>query len=238
MKRPEELSKKQQKFIGIAAVVIFMLMMVLLAWLIGAPMLRFAGDAELIRSWVERSGALGRLAYMGLVIVQIIVALIPGEALEIAGGYAFGAVEGTILCLISASIGSVLVFSLVRHFGIRLAEVFFPAEKLRSLNFLRSSRKREILFFIIFMIPGTPKDLLCYYAGLTDMRFSAWLIICSVGRLPSIVSSTIGGDALGTEKYLFAVIVFAVTLLISGGGLFIYNRICARRGEKERKTDG
>ncbi len=237
MKKPEQLSRKQQKIIGIAAIVVFVLMMALMTWLVGVPLLRFAGDPELIRSWVDRSGIGGRLAYMGMVIIQIIVALIPGEALEIAGGYAFGAVEGTVLCLAAATVGSVLVFGLVRRFGLRLVEVFFPEEKLRSLRFLRSSRRREILFLIIFMIPGTPKDLLCYFAGITDIKFPVWLLICSLGRLPSIVTSTIGGDALGTEKYIMAIIVFAVTLAVSGLGLFIYNRLCARQDEARKVNE-
>ncbi len=225
MKKKTELNKKQQKLIGGAAVAVFIIMMALMTWLIGGPVLRFAGEPEDFRSWVDKSGAFAPLAYMGMVIVQIIVALIPGEALEIAGGYAFGAVEGTLLCLAAATIGSLIVFGLVRKFGVKLFEVFFSLEKLRSLRFLRASRKRDILFLIIFMIPGTPKDLLCYFAGLTDIKFPVWLLICSLGRLPSIITSTIGGNALGTEKYLFALIVFALTLLISGAGIIIYKRL-------------
>ena len=82
------------------------------------------------------------------------------------------------------------------------------------------------------MIPRTPKDLLCYFAGLTDMKFPVFLLICSLGRLPSLVTSTIGGDALGTQSYLFAAIVFAVTLLISGAGLLCYRWICKRHNRE------
>ncbi len=234
MKKKDELTKKQQKTIGAAAIAVFVLMMLLMAWLIGVPVLRFAGEPEHFREWVESSGVLGAIAYMGMVIVQIIVAIIPGEALEIAGGYAFGALEGTVLCLVAATLGSLLVFALVRRFGVRLVEVFFSLEKLRSLRFLQSSRRRDMLFLIVFMIPGTPKDLLCYFAGLTDIKLPAWLLICSLGRLPSIITSTVGGDALGTEKYIFAIMVFAGTLLISGAGLLIYNRICVR---EDREAD-
>ncbi len=191
---------KNQKLAAALAIAIFVLVMAFLTWLIGGPVLRFAGEPEKFRIWVERTGAAAPLAYMGMVIAQILVALIPGEPLEIAGGYAFGAVGGTALCLVAATIGSIMVFALVRKFGVKLFEVFFPIEKLRSLRFLRASKKRDLLFLIVFMIPGTPKDLLCYFAGLTDIRFGVWLIICSLGRLPSIVSSTLGGDALGTEN--------------------------------------
>ena len=83
------------------------------------------------------------------------------------------------------------------------------------------------------MLPGTPKDLLCYFAGLTDMPFSLWLMICSLGRLPSIVTSTIGGSALGSQNYTAAILVFAGTLLVSGLGLLAYDRICKRHAQKE-----
>jgi len=168
-----------------------------------------------------------------MVVVQILAAIIPGEPLEIAGGYAFGAIEGTILCLIGGMIGSLLVILLVRRFGIRLVHVFYPPEKLETIRFLKSSPKRTVLFLLIFMIPGTPKDLLCYFAGLTDMKLPVLMVICTLGRLPAIVSSSIGGNALGTERYIFAVIVFAVTFLISMTGLIIYNHICKKHNSLE-----
>ena len=152
-----------------------------------------------------------------MVFIQVVIAVIPGEPLEIVGGYAFGSIEGTLLCLMAATAGSIVVFLVVRRSGIRLAMLFFPKHQVVSLHFFQKLPKRDFLYLLIFMIPGTPKDLLCYFAGLTDMRFSVWLLICSLGRIPSIVTSTIGGDALGTKNYLYAGIVFGVTLFISGG---------------------
>ena len=233
MKAKRELTRKQQKIIGICSAALFLGMLILVCWAIGAPMLRFASSPEKFRQWVDGHGLGGMLAYMGMVAVQVLAALIPGEPLEIAGGYAFGAVKGTLLCLLAASLGSTAVICLVRRFGMRLVEVFFPREKLQSLRFLRFSPKRSLLFLLIFMLPGTPKDLLCYYAGLTDIKLPALLMICSLGRLPSSVASTVGGDALGTKSYLFAVVVFAVTFAVSAAGLVIYNTLC-RRQEKKR----
>lgn len=80
-------------------------------------------------------------------------------------------------------------------------------------------------------MPGTPKDLLCYFAGLTDIRWGIWLLLCSVGRLPSVLTSTVGGSALGSRSYLFAALVFGGTLLLSLVGLLIYRCVC-RRHEK------
>ena len=137
------------------------------------------------------------------------------------------------MSLLASTIGSMLVFRLVRRYGVRLVEVFFSEEKLRAVKFLKTSSKRDFLFLIIFMLPGTPKDLLCYFAGLTDMPAPLWLMICSLGRLPSIVTSTVSGSALGSQNYKLAIVVFAITLLISGVGLFIYDRICKKHAGKE-----
>ncbi len=244
MKKTDRLNRKQQKLLAAGAIVIWILLSALAIWLVGVPMLRFASRPEQFRDWIEGHGAWGRLTYMGMVITQVIVAFIPGEPLEIAGGYAFSALEGTALCLLASGIGSALVICLVRRCGIRLVEVFFPREKIRSLRFLRSSPKRTLLFLVIFMAPGTPKDLLCYFAGLTDIRMPVLLLICSLGRLPSIVTSTLGGDALGTRQYLFAAAVFAATLAVSVLGLAAYDRLCkkgraaARRRSGKKETEG
>lgn len=219
----KQLSKKQLGFAVIAAATI---VLALIIWRVGVPLVRFASEPEKFRLWVESSGVWSRFAYAGMMIFQIIIAFLPGEPFEIAAGYAFGAVEGTILCLAASTLGSMLVFLLVRRYGMRLVELFFSADKLKSIRFLKTTPRRGFIFFIIFMIPGTPKDLLCYFAGLTDMKLLTWLAICSLGRLPAIITSTVGGDALGTSDYRFAIIVFAVTLGISLIGIAVYKLIC------------
>lgn len=231
-----KLTVKQQKRIALLAVLGLILVIGFLCVLIGGPMIRFASDPELFRQWVERHGLLGKLTYMLMVILQVVLAIIPGEPLEIVGGYAFGAVEGTILCLLAGGLGSTIVFLAVRRFGLPLAEIFFSRDKLQSLRFLHSSPRRTVLFLLIFMIPGTPKDLLCYFAGLTNMRLPVLILICTLGRLPSVVTSTVGGNALGSEQYIFAVLVFAGTFLLSICGLAIYNQLCKRRGS-DRQTE-
>ena len=222
------LSKKQQKYVGIAAIAIAVIATALIIWLAGVPLVRFASEPEKFRQWVDNNGIWSRFAYIGMVILQVVIAVLPGEPFEIAAGYAFGAVEGSILCIAASTLGSITVFLLVRYFGVPLVEVFFSEEKLHRIKFLKTTPKRDFIFFIIFMIPGTPKDLLCYFAGLTDIRLSLWLLICSLGRLPSIVTSTVGGDALGTSNYWFAAAVFAITLVISLVGLLFYKKICNR----------
>ena len=226
------LTEKQKKMLSAAAIIIFILLFAALAWFVGRPMIRFARQPEQFRSWVDGHGALGCAAYAAMVFLQVVVAIIPGEPLEIAGGYAFGAWWGTALCLIGAVLGSAAVFALVRRWGRPLAEVVFPKEKLDKLQFLHSSPKRTALLWLIFTAPGTPKDLLCYFAGLTDMKWRTWLLIATVGRLPSIVTSTVGGGALGDRNYTAAAIAFGVALAAAGVGYLVYRTVCRRNGQK------
>lgn len=231
-------SQSRRRLISALALALFLLLSAAAFYFIGLPMLRFASDPEKFRALVDAHGIGGRLIYIGMVVLQITVALIPGEPLEIAAGYAFGTLEGTILCLVATGLGSSLVILLVRRFGTRLCEVFFTREKLSKLRFLQASPKRTAIFALIFMLPGTPKDLLCYYAGLTDIKLSTLLVICSVGRIPSVLTSTLGGDALGTKSYIFAAVVFGLTLLISAGGFWIYSRICSKHQQPASAEKG
>ena len=232
MKQHRAFTEKEKKLLSGGAVAIFVLLSAAAAWFIGRPMVRFAREPEAFRQWVAGHGVWGMAAYTGMVFLQVLVAIIPGEPLEIAGGYAFGAWWGTVLCLIGAVLGSVAVFALVRRWGRPLAEVFFPKEKLDKLQFLHSSPKRTALLWLIFTVPGTPKDLLCYFAGLTDMKWRTWLLIATVGRLPSIVTSTVGGGALGDRNYAAAAIAFGVALAAAGVGYLVYRAVCRRNEQK------
>lgn len=219
----------QKRFLAVMVVVIFLGISVLIFLKIGKPLVQFVSDTEELRHWVDHNWLWSRLAYIGIVILQIVVAIIPGEPFEIAAGYAFGAVEGTIICMLGSTIGGTLVFLLVRKFGVKLVEVFISIDKINSLKFLKDDKKRDILIFLLFFIPGTPKDTLCYFAGLTKMDLRTWILITSIAKFPSIITSTVCGNAIGKENYTFAVIVFSATFLVSAAGLGFYNYYTKKR---------
>ena len=238
MKRKfDELTPQAQKWIGAVAFILFLAFCTGVGFWIGPPMIRFVSDPEKFRAWVDASGVWGRIAFIGMVFFQVVIALVPGEPLELGAGYAFGALEGTLLCVIGITLGSLLILWLVRKFGVRFVEIFFPREKIDRLQFLKDEKKRNLLIFIVFFLPGTPKDLLTYFVGLTEIKFSHYLWIVSIARLPSIITSTWGGSALGDENYLMAIIVFAATLLLSVGGWLAYNRLSKKRRVKNEKRN-
>jgi len=233
----EKFTDKHKKAVSIIALIIFVLFCTAITIFIGKPLIQFASEPQKFRDWIDSFSFLGRLVFIGIIILQVVVALIPGEPFEIAAGYAFGSIEGTILCLIGIILGSLIIFLLVKKFGVKLVEAFFSLEKINSLKFLKDKTKRNTIYFIVMVIPGTPKDLLSYFAGLTDIKLSTWLLIVAVSRIPSVVTSTIGGDALGDKQYLFAAIAFAVTIIISAIGLLIYNKIQKNRLAKNKADD-
>lgn len=228
-------SLKKKRILSVLIILIFLGVSVALFWEVGKPLVQFVSDSDRLRAWVDDNWLWSRLAYIGLVILQIVIAIIPGEPFEIGAGYAFGAIEGTIICILGSAIGGTIVFLLVKKFGVKLVEVFISIDKINSLKFLKDSKKRDILIFLLFFIPGTPKDVLCYFAGLTKMDLKTWLIITTIAKIPSIVTSTIGGNAIGMENYQFAIIVFVVTFLISGAGLLFYNHYTKHKQEEQQE---
>lgn len=227
--------QRRKKIGTVLLAALFVAATVLVCVLAWEPLAGLVSDPEGFRSWVAAQGVWGPVVFVGLMVLQIIVAFLPGEPLEIAAGYTFGFWGGTALCMTGALIGSVAVFLFVRTWGRRAVELFFPREKIESISFLRDERKLNSLVFLLFAIPGTPKDVMTYAVGLTNMRLPVWLLISTFARIPSIVTSTVGGDALGLQNYTFAIIVFAATLVLSGAGLLIYRGICRRRAKEEEK---
>lgn len=221
-------SDKQKKLFGIIAIAVFILFFAVIFVFVGKPLIRFLHDPERFRQWVDNAGIWGRLCFIGMVMLQVVVAIIPGEPFEIGAGYAFGFWEGTALSLVGAALGSILIFLFVRRWGVKVVEIFFSREKIRSLRFLQNQKRVELVVFLIMLIPGTPKDLLSYFVGLTDIKLSTWILISVFARLPSLVSSTLGGNALGEKNYTAAIIAFIVAAAVSLLGIAIYRLTCRR----------
>ena len=226
------MTEKQQKHIWLFCGAIFLVFYTWAGWFIGIPMIRMAEEPDAFRLWVDSHGILGRIVFVGMVTIQVLVAFIPGEPVELLAGYAFGVIEGSLLTMAGFLLGSWLIFLLVRRFGVRLVEVFFSKEKISELGFLKNPKKAQILAFILMSIPGTPKDFLSYFAGLTPLTLKQWLGIVAIARLPSLLTSTITGAAAGEENYLLSGIMLAITLLMSLLGILYYRRLT----KKERQN--
>lgn len=188
----------------------------------GPQLWSFFSDIGSIRGWVEAQGALAPLAMAAAVVAQIVVAVLPGEPIELAAGYLFGFWGGTAVCLAGSLSGTLVVVALVRTFGMRAVGLFFSREQIESVPWLRDSAKLEAIMFAVFLIPGTPKDILTYAAALTECPWWRIAAITTVGRIPSVVSSTLAAGFAAEGDWLLAAATVAVTaaLAIAGGALY------------------
>ena len=188
---------------------------------------------EDFRDYVRSFGALAPAVMLGLQILQVFIALIPGELVESAAGFILGPWLGTLVCYLGIALASALIFTLTRRYGVKLVEVFISREKINELRFLSTEQKRNALIFLLFFIPGTPKDLLTYFVGLTDIKLGTFLLLSMVARIPSVLTSTFGGHLLGEARYLGAVILYGVTGLLSLLGMAGYHRYLKKKQDNK-----
>ncbi|MBQ4631692.1 MAG: TVP38/TMEM64 family protein [Clostridia bacterium] len=227
--------KRKKRIIALLSLAVVLLLMVFLAYFVVVKFFSHAKSGEEFREFIQGYGGYGFLVAIALQIIQVFIALIPGEAVEIGLGYAFGWFNGTLLCLVGVAIGSALIFLLTKKFGLRLVELFVSTEKINELKFINTEEKMKRFTFIVFFIPGTPKDLLTYFVGLTRMSLGEFLTITMFARIPSVVSSTVGGNFIGDGKYVEAVVLFVITAIISLLGLKLYNIFIKKMKVKAKK---
>lgn len=208
-----------------SCLIAFLAVMAALSAVFAEPVVAFVADAPALRRWIQQKGIGGRVVFVGLLVVQMIIAFIPGEPFEIAAGYAFGWFEGTLLCLIGSLIGAMIVFTAVRVVGIKLLYMFFTREDIDRVSLLNNHRRFNSLVFAIFLLPGTPKDIMSYFVGLSKMQLSQWLFISSIAKIPSIITSTVGGSLVGDVNYTIAAVVFVITAIVSIMGMYFYNKV-------------
>jgi uncharacterized membrane protein YdjX (TVP38/TMEM64 family) len=163
---------------------------------------------------ISSYGPYAPLAYILLQVVQVVVAPIPGGAIEFLGGYLFGVRAGLVYSMIGLILGSWLAFSLARIFEKIAVEKFVSAETRKKFDYL-VEHEGVILSFILFLLPGFPKDALCYILGLTPMHLGIFLIISTIGRIPGTLIAILQGAKAFEQQYrTFGILLAASALII------------------------
>lgn len=176
---------------------------------------------------VNNSGVLGMLSLFGLQVAQIFLFVVPGEPIEILAGMCYGGLWGTIFILISCCIISAGIFLLVRKLGKKFVYDFCDEKqvsKIENSKLFKNSKKIELIMFILFLIPGTPKDLLVYIAGLLPIKPGRFIIISTIARIPSIISSTLAGANLALGDWKMSIILYGIVFLLVGIILFFVHK--------------
>ncbi len=179
------------------------------------------------KNHVANLGALGYLALFGLQFAQIFLIVLPGEPIEILAGMCYGGIGGLIFITVSVFIITTIVFWAVRKFGRKFVYSFCSKEridKIENSKLFKNPKKIEWIMLILFLIPGTPKDLLVYIAGLLPLKPLRFILISTFARLPSVISSTFAGSNLVAGNWKFSLIIYGATFIIVGLAIFIINK--------------
>ena len=189
----------------------------------------FAKDPKSLQRYIEGFGVWGRFVFVGIQILQVVFAVIPGEVIELGAGYVYGPWEGALLCLAGAALASTGIFLLVRRLGRRVVFMVANSKKLEKFKFLHNEQQLTLIVFLLFFIPGTPKDLLTYFVGLTRIKALHFILITTFARIPSVLSSTYAGATLSEQNYLLTAVIFGVTLAVSAVGALVYRALLKRK---------
>lgn len=215
------MKSKNQRMVKIVSFVIFAVVIVFLT-IVCIPLAKMLvseeGRAQL-EELIARDLGWGIVIYLVLQILQVIVAIVPGGVIQIIGGVLFGGVWGTLLCIGGILLGTVTVYVLVKKFGKPLVEAFFDDKVVKKFSFLQDSKKLELAIFVLFLVPGIPKDMLTYVAPLTKIKMSSFLTLSTLARIPAIIMSTVFGSTLSNGNIAAAIVIFAIVAVLGIMGI-------------------
>mgnify|MGYP005758284421 CR=1 FL=1 len=237
MKREEYMEKNSKKAFKIIMLILIIAIIVAIIYYL-FPVVKNLSTPEgqvAFKEKISNSGVLGFLMLFGLQFAQIFLFIIPGEPIEILAGICYGPIWGTIFVMISAAIITLFIYLLVHKFGRKFIYDFCGEEKIKKIEnakVFKNPKTISFIIFILFFIPGTPKDLFTYIAALLPIKPLNFIIISTIARFPSIISSTLAGDNLLAGNWQMSLIIYGATFLIVGIAILIM-----RKFDKDKVTD-
>jgi uncharacterized membrane protein YdjX (TVP38/TMEM64 family) len=162
---------------------------------------------------------------VALEIVQVMVSVLPGQAVQIAAGYAYNFWVACLITFAGIGLGTLITFYLAKLLGSDAMHLIFGDEKFRKYVRTLNSKRAFIIIFIIFLIPGIPKDLFVYAAGVSEMKASAFLLLSMVARAPALMASLAFGGMLKDGSYVGMVVMGAAVAVLAALGLKFRSKI-------------
>ncbi|WP_459477728.1 TVP38/TMEM64 family protein [Clostridium saccharoperbutylacetonicum] len=201
--------KFQKIILLITILIIFFGSVIYFSW----PFLTAFSSPDKARKIISGAGAFAPLIYILMQIIQVIIAPIPGQVIGLIGGILFGPVLGVIYTIIGSTIGFTIIFIITRRLGRPFVKRFVSEKFLNKFDHL-TKEQGPLIFFLIFLLPAFPDDIISFIAGLTTIKISTLVIISILGRLPGYIVLSITGNGL-VEDLKFSIFLFAVLAIFS-----------------------
>ena len=180
---------------------------------VGENLGKFYTRRRRLARFLRSLGAYSSAVFILLQALQVVISPIPGELTGVVGGYVYGANFGFLFSTVGLTLGSWLAFELATIFGRPLVEKFIAKNVLEKFHFL-TTNTGVIVSFLLFLIPGFPKDYLCYILGLTGMNLGTFLIVSTFGRMPGTYLLTVQGASLGSGQYKNAIVIATISSIV------------------------
>ncbi len=201
--------------------------------------LRSENAAEELQGFIAGFGIWGAAILILFQTCQIAIAFLPGEPIELASGMMYGGIGGALLCLGGVVLGTYLVFFAVQKLGSGVIAAFHDEKKVKKLNRLevfRNAKNAELLTFILFLIPGLPKDFFTFIAPLTPISIHRFVLISTLGRAPGMLITTYAGVSILEGNFVLAAVLYGILGLCALVGLLFYRRMTRQEKAAEGKN--
>ncbi len=231
-----ENKKDYKKLIGLAIITIILIISTVLLFPYVLS-LKEEANRIMLQEYINSKGIWGVFILLAIQVLQVVVALIPGEFVEIISGLLYGTVGGYLICTVGMLIGTAIIYYTVKVLGYSAINKKLGDGKLSKFKFLNDASRVELLTFILFFIPGTPKDLLTYFMPFVKIKPSKFFFISTVARIPTIVSSTFAGRSISQGKWGQTILVFVIIGVFSIAGIIVNNILTKRLNEKKQKKE-
>lgn len=209
---------------------LFLLFFLLFYLTLGKMIAEFIKDADAFKEWMDGFNPFVAVAvYLLLRILQTVFKILPGGALEIAAGFIFGVWQGFLWSMVGSLIGSLLILLLGKKCGVKMVGLFVDPEKLHAHTEDGDKKKHGALFFLMYFLPWTPKDIFTWIASITEDKPLYFMIITSLARMPSVFVSAWCGAAIVSQKYVLALGILGAIVVLGVLGSIIYNALTKRR---------
>ncbi len=189
-------------------------------------------------NYITSLGFKGILLVLLIQILQVFIAIIPGEFVELLAGFLYGTWGGLIICLVGNLIASLLIFTTVKFFAKNHLHKF--QDKLSQYSFLNNKKKVALYLFIIFLIPGLPKDIFTYLVPFLPINFWTFILVTSIARIPSIISSTYSSYSILNSNCTVGIIILIAFTILAILGIIYKDKILAflkKNNEKQENID-
>ncbi|MBQ9043786.1 MAG: TVP38/TMEM64 family protein [Eggerthellaceae bacterium] len=202
------------KFAGLVAFIVLLAVIVAVAWPYIADVFSEGGVERLVER-VQNAGPFGVLILLGMQFLQIVVAFIPGEVVQLAAGLMYGPWLGSLIILVGCAISSTIIYKLVHMLGAPFVQGMVSTEHLDKFRKFEESGKLDIIVFILFLIPGMPKDVFTYIVPLTDMPYKKFITLTTIGRIPGVVGSTYAAAGFASGEFIGPIIVLVILAVVA-----------------------